>query len=776
MCRRESSNSGENSVSWTAQEQRLHEQNKERTKLAMPDMFLHVPSSRTKQTASFFTESMHMQHAFSFIMWKLIQIGVFQRPSTHVICLVAIICKYLKTTLKISIPVRTVQRIIIFMQNLSILNAIHMLFNTPGLHEDLKKRTFDLDLFLHLRPYLYCTPQMVIMSFSMLSCEYVKASENIILDGIVEALKMDAIPVERLDMLCHYRNIEFATRENPLLARVNDFMSAIPEAVQDDPLWQDFKTNARLPLEKLYFENNQNNKISGLFRRKHPNAAAIMLKRQQAASSGRRHVAVDANAMDNPPPAAEESGDADTKIDLVYLNTGKTRIKIIDHLITLYGKRIIPDQIRASYTELEEMKITVDTVMPVSEKELQALEPGCELETVQRTFNLIECDEAGEVCISIYMFSEVMNRPGNTNVIVQAIKSFFYRGLKPCTFMTGSELVDDTYDLEFGMHKITASDLTGAHIPVYLSITDPSTIQSTFDNKTGKLLEKIKKNMIRMTILGQETVKAFNARFSSLGKQERTKKKKMNPIVIGRGSKSAAANSSSQVLNIRAVAAATAEALQVNDKTNAIIDKDKNEEFVALLEPEEEKSHEKIYIDINEWVFIKHALNNGIPLRIDPDTRTYMYKPYLSSQWTPIPTSSNISMLHQSYIGDEIVNLVDVPAAAAAIPQQPRPKATPTPTSSVPKRSLMDLLSSTISVPMTTAESPAKKSRTTPTYSLPKAIAASRPPAQVRLFGSLVTTAEQSNTDSNQFGQPSSSKSEDDAEALTFSPDDDLFT
>lgn len=666
------------SASGNTAEEILERQNRERNRVNISDMILHTPSDMTKKTGKFFEESMQMQQCMGILIWKFIQMGILRRPSTHIVCVVAIICKNLKTTLNISIPVRTVQRIILFAMNLAVITAINTLFNTPGIHEELHNIPFKFDMLLQSAPYLYVTLQMVLLSFSMHSCEFLKHTDNLILEGIVENLKIKMFPTQRINALFKHRNIERIKKDNPLYATINTIDKTDLSLVEKDPLWPSFRDMDSVPLEFLYVEDQGVNALSTFWRTnllpgtQREAAAAPKPKKINAAM-----ILMGGAAVPNPQPqqgGGENAGnangeegpsvaDATTLVDLAYWTTGLTRPQLLDLLQRHFKGRINADQVASSLQDIETTKLTVRTILPLTKKDLKdyqrlyykAVEEKTPLPTLprfEREMNCMETDHNQHICVCAFMFGELLNRPGNNNVIMQAIKSFVYKGLKPRTLLTGSEL-SDNYDIEFSMHSLRAEEIKQAS-EKYLRITDPSLINASMESQNRGMVEKIANTM---RDLASARDKIYDKTMDMISTQplnvtqRRGRVSKVNSMVIQLESHTIGKNLDTlerETANLSFNELVNEVRVESGDRESS------NQPMVEVLNAATggpattQEGHQRIYGDIDEWAFVNNCLDNGLPLRIDPAKRVYLFKASSEdTEWKPIHTPLQLIEYHK---------------------------------------------------------------------------------------------------------------------------------
>jgi hypothetical protein len=267
--------------------------------------------------------------------------------------------------------------------------------------------------------------------------------------------------------------------------------------------------------------------------------------------------------------------------------------------------------------------------------------------------NCIELDQHGQVCICVYIFSEVLNRPGNANVIIQALRSFVYQGLKPRTLLTGSE-VSESFDLEFNTHNIRDSDLTNA--PEYLFVTDPSLIQATIESKNREIADKITTNLRDLATYTNE-IKEKMSEHDRLNTKENSINvtRKANQLIQMHASKTISQTIDNQKdqdfsealqqplpaaprMNVNGVLQMTNE-----DSSNPAFDVSPQRQ-----QQQQAKGHQRIYVDIDDWAFVNHCLDNGIAIRVNPNTRQYEYQHTPESDWEPIRTPLRLIELHRT--------------------------------------------------------------------------------------------------------------------------------
>ena len=164
--------------------------------------------------------------------------------------------KYLKVHLKKSPNLRIMQRPLLLARSMTITRALNLLFNIPGIYEELRNKPYELVLLQHLKPHLWCDLQTMLLAFSLLSNEVYQPIESIIVQSVV-ASQLGTFPSGRFLDLVHHRNIEKSKQEmnaNQALLSAAEKAAQEGHPIRQDPLWAIFRDAEHLPLEALWRE------------------------------------------------------------------------------------------------------------------------------------------------------------------------------------------------------------------------------------------------------------------------------------------------------------------------------------------------------------------------------------------------------------------------------------------------------------------------------------------------------------------------------------------
>lgn len=414
---------------------------KKKDKVDIQDLIFHIPNMQHRAQLSLFHEKEHIEHALVALVNKLMQAGALPEVSMDISIVPALMYKYIKTQMHNGTPnLRAMQRPILLARSMTIARAVNLLFNVPGINEELHTRPWELILLQYVKPYLACTLQTMLLAFSLLINEVYQPVKTTIYSTLLYGM-LGQFPSEIVHNLLHQRNIDRAGQRFSTEDQLQRLSAEDQHFRATEPLWAAYQAGQfeELPLAALY----RDERFTDCFRRMTP-------------SSHVKHGRVAAGPMAQMPNAEERLGRhqfmssvQNELVDLNYISTGLSFGELVKRVTNHIKPPILEEIIASTLRALMSRTIRANAVAPMSVADLAAMEPGTPLPRVEREMNYIETtDNDRLVYICIHLFDEVVDKDGNNAIIQKAFRSIFYQRLEPRKLLLGTEMTKN-YDVQF---------------------------------------------------------------------------------------------------------------------------------------------------------------------------------------------------------------------------------------------------------------------------------------------------------------------------------------
>lgn len=617
----------------------IDEEKKAVGNIDIQDLIFYTPNLQNLQAGNLFRDSMIIEHSLVMLINKGIQAGFLPEVSMDMSVVVAKMYKYLKTHKKKSPNLRVMQRPLLLARSMTITRAANILFNVPGLHEHLHEKSYELMLLRYVKPFLCCTLQTILLAFGYLVNEVYQPIESIIVRAIING-QLGSFPTTRFFDLVHHRNLLKLHGDGHLVQN-----TTTAPAIYDDELWPLFKDSEHLPLEAMYRESNYNQ----CWRRVGGAGIGKNIKTKGTTADAVKQ-AEEAAKNEQPP---SRFGRNEEIIDLNYLNLNISLVELVSVLSNRIKPSVDKDNIAGILNDLKGRKLKMMAISPTKVQDLSNMDENEVLPRVEREMNLLETTENDRNCyLCVHIFSETLDKSDSSTLIREAFKSLYYQRLDPRTLLIGTEM-NKNYDVEFTMHKITHDDLLDT--PRYLTIIDPSHIQSKINTMNNHLVESIANNMVDLLKKHNQPLGEHDKK-NDKDTEEPTKMKSIKKI------QRELDVDTNKVISQKILETDLQDLRQTNsliDQVDLVENSTDLSESMDLSNNNKKTKVKKNYItikeDLDSWAMKKYFLLNGIPMKIDSTTGDTLCKiPTLYGEkkpWGPIPTPLELLKKHKKADG-----------------------------------------------------------------------------------------------------------------------------